>query len=407
MRRVFLTVAIGLLGSAFALGDEADDQKLIEQAAANRPQPQKSPQNGAATAARPDAATAEAAERTAPVAADESLADEERSARAGLALAQARVELIAARKLLRADRSADAAKKANRVLALLRKLPSDVDASEFELQAEGILAKARRAAGKQSAALGDRDNDDTLKAESKLDARSREAARLGKHFDGSDTPDVDTRGDAAALRERARNNQNPDKSGYHPGKEIIDERAVHTRSKERVRYEGALHEAVAEDEAARLTAAEESRLAGEADVTYPDDWRDRVARRERWKDGMIARGPAVVGPDGKEWFLGVYDLRDIAYEPPDFSLPFGIHPAEEWRNQLDREALRWRSQIFNGYADDLAGGIPLLRFFGGTDDFESRGPKYNPAIERMVERLVRMITDQRPTEPAVEASPSP
>lgn len=404
MKRLLLTATFGLLGGAFALADEVDDQKLIEQAATNRPQAEKA---APPASNDPAPASAHAVQPATDSSGGESLADEERSAHVDLTLAQARVELIAARKLLRADRGSDAIKKANRVLSLLRKLPSDVDASEFELQAEGILAKAKRVTGKQSATLGDRDNDDTLRAEAKLDARSREAARLGKQFVGSDTSDVDTRGDAAALRERARNNQKPDKSGYHPGREIVDEQAIRTRSKERLRYEGALHEAVSEDEAARLTAAEEARLAGEADVTYPDDWKDRIARRERWKDGMIARGPTVTGPDGKEWFIGVYDLRDIAYEPPDFSLPFGIHPAEEWRNQLDREALRWRSQIFNGYAEDLASGIPLLRFFGGTDDFENRGPKYNPAIERMVERLVRMITDQRPTEPAVESLANP
>lgn len=364
MKRLLLTATFGLLGGAFALADEVDDQKLIEQAATNRPQAEKA---APPASNDPAPASAHAVQPATDSSGGESLADEERSAHVDLTLAQARVELIAARKLLRADRGSDAIKKANRVLSLLRKLPSDVDASEFELQAEGILAKAKRVTGKQSA----------------------------------------TRGDAAALRERARNNQKPDKSGYHPGREIVDEQAIRTRSKERLRYEGALHEAVSEDEAARLTAAEEARLAGEVDVTYPDDWKDRIARRERWKDGMIARGPTVTGPDGKEWFIGVYDLRDIAYEPPDFSLPFGIHPAEEWRNQLDREALRWRSQIFNGYAEDLASGIPLLRFFGGTDDFENRGPKYNPAIERMVERLVRMITDQRPTEPAVESTPNP
>lgn len=407
MNRYLLITTCCMLASLAALaGDDTDDRKLIEQAAANRPASTKPAETPPKTDTSKQA-TGDAAVDSPEAAADDDLGREERSAKIDLTLAQAKVELIAARKLLRAGRTNDAVKKARRVLGLLKKLPTETDASEFELQAEGIIAKAARASKSKSVTLGERDDDDAPAVDDQLRARSREAARISKRFAGSDTPDVDTRGDAAALRDRARANQIPDKSGYHPGREIIDGHAVETRTEQRLRYEGALRDAVAEDEASRLTAAEETRLAGDADVTYPDDWQQRVARRERWKDGMIARGPAVVGPDGKQWYIGVYDLRDIAYEPPDFSLPFGIHPAEEWRNQLDREALRWRSQIFNGYAEDLAAGIPLLRFFGGSDDFENRGPKYNAATERMIERLVKMITEQRPTEPTVETTPNP
>lgn len=405
MKRYNRIIGLALTGCAFAYAaDEPDDRKLIEHAAANRPAAQASvpPQTTDTSAQQADARQAAAP------AVKEDLAEEERQALNELAWAQARVELVAARKLLRAGRADDAAKKARRVLAILRKTPAESEISEdYALQAEGILARVQRNRSGKPVTLGDADERNVAAHDDTLDARAREASRIGRRFAGSDTPDVDTRGDATALRERAKVNQKPGKSGYHPAREIIDERAIHTRSEERIRYEGALHEAIAEDEAARLTAAHEGRLAGDADVTYPDDWKERTARREQWKDGRIARGPSVIGPDGKEWFVGIYDLRDIAYEPPDFSLPFGIHPAEEWRMQLDREALRWRSQIFGGYAEDLAAGLPLLRYFGPIDDFEVRGPKYNPAVERMVERLVKMITQQRPAEPTVETTPDP
>lgn len=409
MKRIILFITLTIAGLATThAADTLTDQKLIEQAAANRPPAQPSPSPSAGSAAVDASKQPAGTGRPASATIEDELTTEERLARGELALAQARVELVAAKKLLRAGRTDDAAKKAQRVLALLRKLPAELDAGEdYALQAEGIIARSKRARTGKPVTLSDHDAPIDSEPETVIEARAREAARIGRRFAGSDTPDVDTRGDAGALRDRAKTNQNPGKSGYHPAKEIIDERAIDVRTQERIRYEGALHDAIAEDEAARLTAAHEGRLAGDADVSYPDDWPERVARREQWKDGRIARGPSVTGPDGKEWFVGVYDLRDIAYEPPDFSLPFGIHPAEELRMQLDREALRWRSQIFGGYADDLAAGLPLLRYFGPVDDFEFRGPKYNPAMERMVERLVRMITDQRPTEPTAEPVPNP
>ena len=76
---------------------------------------------------------------------DGDLTAQERQARIEAALAQARLELVLSRKAWRAERLAEAAEKAQRVLDLLSDLPAEMDVSIYELQAEGVLAKVAHA----------------------------------------------------------------------------------------------------------------------------------------------------------------------------------------------------------------------------------------------------------------------
>ena len=77
--------------------------------------------------------------------------------------------------------------------------------------------------------------------------------------------------------------------------------------------------------------------------------------------------------------------------PPDFT-PIEFNPVASHRNALDRAALRWQSQIFRGRAEDLAAGIPLLRYFGGVDDMAYRGPKYSMERQRQIVELIEAFT---------------
>jgi hypothetical protein len=127
------SAAILLIGMGVAAwaGDPPDDRQLIERAPAQR----------APTAAKPAPETTPAR----PDASDDGLAQDERAACAEANVALAKLELVRARQALRAGALAESARRAQSVTMLLRQIPPDVDVTELELQAEGILARAARA----------------------------------------------------------------------------------------------------------------------------------------------------------------------------------------------------------------------------------------------------------------------
>lgn len=102
-----------------------DDQTLIAQAAAER-----------------DQAPLVAVEDVRPA---DNFDAEEREARLGAALAQARLELVLARKALRNDEHKDAAAHALRVQDALHGFSTDAEAEAYDLQAEGVIARAKKA----------------------------------------------------------------------------------------------------------------------------------------------------------------------------------------------------------------------------------------------------------------------
>lgn len=349
--RNFLLGGLASVALASAsLADDGEDRALVEQAAARR---------AAAPAAAATPAPAKREHAAAEPAADDLLAQEQQ-AQAELTLAQVRVELIQARKAYRAGDARTAVQKARAVLARLARLPADVDATQYELQAEGILAKLARDP-RSAAALSD--------------------GRATTH--ASDDCD--------------------DRPGEHPTTtRVMDQNAVRQNSRERVGYQAELWEKYNDWEADQIVDGDAARMgppAGEW-VQYPDNWSEIVRKRARYAGGLIARGPAVRDGNDREWFTGIYEINDLTYVPPDFQPARGLTPDEELRNQLDRDALRYGSEIFNGFPEDLAAGIPLLRFFGGTDDFALRGPKFSEEKHRAVVELIRaMLGTNSSTDP--------
>lgn len=405
----------GALSATPAPAAPPDDHALIAQAVAERQPPAATPAQVApladATPARPADALDEA-----------ELTRAERRAASEFLLARARLDLIRARKAIVAEKYRDAAVRAVRVLEALRGLPGDVDASELELQAEGILARAARfgvdVASLTSVTLSS-DNPPAGDAAAsppaqggfvapyppRLDSQSRAAARIGRQYAGADTRDIDTRGDADAIRERTLARQPDEPPGYRPGRELVDSDAVHERIEQRIQYQDPLADAIHEDAQRRLVEADETRIAGERLVQYPPNWPEIVARRAKWKDGVIARTAGQTDSQGREWYTAIYDIQDLTYVVPDFLPTEGLTLTEAARIAADRDALRWRSQIFGGYAEDLAIGVPLLRFFGGVDDLEFRGPKYSAEKARQIGAMVQRFLQQRNFEPTVEVSP--
>lgn len=384
--RAFLSLVASTLLATAALAQEAagPDRELIAKAAANRPAP----------AAPAKLAAARESDDLGPA---------ETKARTDVALADARLELVLARKAMRSDRFDEAARRALRAQSALRGLPKDVDASAWELQADGIVARAEKHGVNIEAlrvtlgAGGDPDSSTTQAAgtvdRDPLETSSKAAIEVVREYSGANTPDIDTTISAEALRQRTQQ-RGTDDLGYRPGREAFDRDAIAERDQQRLAYEDSLSDATRSDELRRLVEADEARVAPAREIGYPDDWKERVARRARFADGQAARTSSWTGTDGKEWYAALYDIRELTYVPPDFAPSFSLDPVEDLRNTLDREALRQRSQIFSGTAEDLAAGIPLLRFFGGVDDFAYRGPMYSREKAAQIAEQVKAWTTQ-------------
>jgi hypothetical protein len=375
MRTMCAFVAVaGLMACAVVSADQVDDQELIAQVAREQPAP-------AATGAVGPKSPGD-------------LNEAEREARISLTLAQTRLELVLARKSLRTHQVRDAAIRAQRVLNLLKELPPEVDAGEYELQAEGILARAEKA-GVDVAALGEQDAGNRSRSglDDYLDRQARAAEEVGRRYTGADRDTIDTRVDAETLRRRTLRRQVPGDYGYRPGKEIFDTDAILERDRQRLYYEDALAQAYSADAARLLTEADEARVAPVGEIAYPDDWPEKVAKRAKYAGGEMARSESWIDRDGREWYVAVYDIRDLIYVPPDFQPTFSLDPAEELRNTLDRHALRWGHGFFGGLsAWDLDVTIPLMRYFGGVDDYAWRGPKYSAERQEQIVEMIKAFT---------------
>ena len=372
-----ILVVAGLAGWAVA-GDVADDQRVLAQTAAARP---KSPAPPTAEVTPPET---------------DNLAQAEREARVAATVAQARLELILARKALETRDYQQAARKAHLVLALLKQLPPELDVSVDELQAEGVLAKAARAgvdieSARRDVASAVENELPPLAEDPDLDAKAREAARIARNYQGAPSPDVDARADERLLRERALRRPAVDRYGYRPAREIVDTDALRVREDERVYYQAALEGAYRDSEVQSLVEVDEARIVPGGVISYPPDWPEKMKKREQYRGGMIARTPSWRDKDGREWYIAVYDIHDLIYVPPDFTAPH-FDPILSQRDALDRAALRWNSQIFRGWPQDLAAGIPLLRYFGGVDDWAYRGPKYSIERQQQIVELIEAFT---------------
>ena len=156
-------------------------------------------------------------------------------------------------------------------------------------------------------------------------------------------------------------------------------------------YDRQLNAALRRNRTDWILRSNEAALAPVMDMAFPADWPELVAKRNRYRDGVIYEGTPFTGDDGQTYFTAIYDLGDLVHPVPNF---YASYPgtAREQRNQnLDRMYLRMRSQIFNGYPEDLAAGLPLLHFFGGIDNHavSTRTDPYETArIATIIERFI-------------------
>ena len=380
-------VSVGLLTVASVWADERDDRALIARAAAQR----ETSTPGAPAINTRHAADAKAAPAAAQPEGDDSLAPEERRARTDVALSQIRLELVLARKALKGEDWNEAARRATAANKLIAQLPRDVDVSVWELQAEGILSKAEKAGV----------NLQSLKNEKRVAgataARQDKPATAPPAAAPQPAPSAPApTGSVAVVAPTTPGSSSPplDVSAKPEKREGVFELEVTPEQADemRLQYEEGLYNAYKAAEERALVEADEARLIPNGWIGYPSDWADICKRRAHYAGGEVARSDTWKDKDGKEWYAAIYDIRDLTYEVPDFQCTATLDPVEDLRNTLDRDALRNRSWIFGGTAEDLAHGIPLLRYFGGVDDMEFRGPKYSIEKQKQIMDQIRAFT---------------
>jgi|GEM_PF-2973261 len=280
-------------------------------------------------------AAGQPASRGAVADAEAELARQERLARNEATLAVARLELVLARQALHKEDLKRAARQAQRALDLIRDLPPEVDVREEKAQGEAILARAAQAGIR--------------------------LPQSGGFLSRSEPPHAA-----------------PGPRGNAPASD-----------------QGRLEAARQESHVRALVEVQEAGLIPPGEVTYPDNWLEIVARRRAYAGGLIARSESWWDDAGREWYVGIYDIEDLLLEPAYFPAPIA-HPGWAAIALADRQALRDQSDIFRGSPEDLAAGLPLLRFFGGFYDVDLR-PRRSLSEQRRIIAMIRALT-QRPAD---------
>lgn len=344
IQRIVCLALVGSLGLA-AFGDEfAEDRALLAAAAGERG-------DGVSEAG------AKAADDDGEVARVATPAQVERL------LLNVREDLVKARGAWRENRFTDAATWSVEVLQRLRQLPADVDATVHALQAEGLIARAEK--------MG-------------IDV---EAIRVAAGLRGAS---AERDRDVIPQRDTQRRRAAANRYGTRPSGEVLDAEVLREGHTDSAYPERMLHEAHG---SGGLGVADGSRVVSDGWLSYPPNWPEISAKREKYKGGRVAKSETWRDETGRDWYAAVYDLRELTYVPPDFTPDVELIPSVELRNRLDRHAIRYQSDIFRGRPEDLAMGIPLLRYFGGVDSFAFRGEKYSAAKQREIIEMIRAFSE--------------
>jgi len=173
--------------------------------------------------------------------------------------------------------------------------------------------------------------------------------------------------------------------------DLVDVDALLDDTADRLVYARELDQAMRQRRARRIINNQHAALPPEGLLEFPHDWAERTARRQANADGVVYRGLPFQGDDGETYYTAVYDLGDLVHPVPNFYATFPGFAWEQRRALLDRQALRRRSQIFNGYPEDLAYGLPLLHYFGGVDHNAVSAPFDIHERDRIVETVERFL----------------
>lgn len=146
-------------------------------------------------------------------------------------------------------------------------------------------------------------------------------------------------------------------------------------------------------------------LPAGVDMVYPADWCEKTARRAEYRDGVIHEGAPYTGADGQTYQTVVYDLAELVHPVPNFYAAYPGTVREQRMQSLDRQYIRERSMIFNGWPEDLAAGLPLLHFFGGIDNNAVSTQTDPYETDRIMAILDRFVNNQNAPAPATQQDP--
>ena len=282
----------------------------------------------------------------------------EQEASIELAVAKIKLELVRAKKDLRAGQTDAAIQRARLILALAGSLPSDIDMDDYTLPAEGILARAGATAP------------GAANTETNANVARRRVLRTP-----ASPPECLSTEELTAELERRRVGQTRSPYGT-TGTSHVDD---------------------------WINETDDLNQVPNGEIQYPADWADKVARRQKYAGGEIARSHSWYDAEGREWFAAVYDIDDLTLSTPDYQPTFSLDLAENDRNALDRHALRWGYGAFSGFHTwDLDTMFQVFRAFGGMDDDAWNGPVHSREKQRQVIETIQWFTiDQPPTKPQI------
>jgi hypothetical protein len=320
------------------------------------------------------------------------------AARLDATRAEARLSLATARAAVLEQRWDVAEAEGRRALNALRSLPATDGVTDQTLMAEGILARAR--AGRIAAARPATPSSSTGAAPHSGTA----VAGSGPVTDMTPLNPPSARRPASPRPSSTANRAMPDRPAprsYAPAAPVddiddLDFNRDADATPVSFRDQAGQRDAVNDDEARLLNDVDAARrvpLKGDQWVSYPPDWLQKAARRSReYPGGLIARSDSWTDAQGREWYLGVYDVSDLIYVAPDFVPQVQMNPVVAFRTWQDRFNLNFNLAGFGNFAfNDPDRYLLLSRYFGGVDDLMWRGPKYSVERQRQIQEMVELL----------------
>ncbi|MCG8406145.1 MAG: hypothetical protein MI923_13190 [Phycisphaerales bacterium] len=295
------------------------------------------------------------------------LIEEQQAVEVDQAFRTVRIHIIQARQALRKGDTDLAETKADMASRTLDSLPKYVDTTPYRHELKRLLNATRRKAAKtprnaeRTGAIALDDSKMTITR--RVDGRT--AAPITLMDTGDEPANVET-GD------------------------IIDVEQVLDEGQQRHAYEREMAQALRRARTDTILSNNEAAMPFPG-MEFPHDWLQKTQRRAQYRDGVIYKSKPFVGKDGQEYYTAVYDLGDLVHPVPNFYASYpGTARQQRFENQ-DRFWLQYRSQIYGGWADDLAAGLPLLHFFGGIDNnaISTRtDPRETERVMRTLERFL-------------------
>jgi len=273
------------------------------------------------------------------------------------------LDIIQARQAVKDGDASLAQSKHDHAQATLAALPRDIDVSVYTRQLASLKGSIQKRAKQES-------------AKSEPAGEGARTENVGGHHKSA----PNTAENAPALLS----------DGDPQSGEIVDSQSAMSDDQKRHAYDYSIQEALKKTRADYLISNNEAALPPSPyvnDMTFPADWHQKIARRARYRDGVIYETPPFKGQDGQTYITAIYDLGDLVHPVPNFMASYPGTARQQRTEELDRMYLRMRSQIFNGFPEDLAAGMPLLHYFGGINN-NAISPRYDP---REQDRIIRTI----------------